>query len=337
MRKKIYVLIIASTSIILSSCTRAMPAVSEKEENVSVEGITDTEGESVSDVNYVSDDDKFLKYLKEALETRWALDEDETYGMDANVSKKWYQVRADAESAIMREAGFDESQFDSDDMESIVEMYFSALDRQDEALTYYYSDKDMFNELWQQSYFTRAAVILSLVEEFNFSVDAKYDDILDEMVSAGNKVYEIDSEQENNSANDTNTTENNVIVRVGDCFEADGLRITVEDADLEYWTYNTYYDQVYNQGLKYVGVSFSVDNISDSDEIISAYDFECYADNALCEMASFKSGNTGTISKGRQTAFTVYWIVPYDAGSIELEYEYRDDFRREKTVIIELE
>ncbi len=116
-------------------------------------------------------------------------------------------------------------------------------------------------------------------------------------------------------------------LKVGDTFEAKGLKITIDNADLEHWTYNEYYDsQVYGHGKKYVGIDFSVENIGTGDGSIYSTDFDCYADDTLCDSATFYTGEYGSISPGRKTTFSLYWKVPDDAEEIEVEYSYREDF-----------
>ena len=122
----------------------------------------------------------------------------------------------------------------------------------------------------------------------------------------------------------------------GDSFEANGLKITIDKIDLEYWTYNEYYDsKAYGHGQKYVGVDFSVENVGTSDEGIYSSDFDCYADDALCDMATFYTGEYGSISPGRKTTFSLYWKVPEDADAIEVEYSYHENLMN-KMVMIKL-
>lgn len=297
-----------------------------------------------SAVKYNSNDEKLRAYIKEALEARWALEADKTYGADAEKNKKWYQVRADAESSIIRAGEFDKAEFVDSNMDIIAENYLYALDLQDEALTYFDSDSDRYHALWESAYYQRAFIIMHLVEEYGFQVDSKYNSILDEMVSSGKefeKANFIKNDSETNVRDTDETTksdnDNNVRVNVGDTFEADGLRITVEGADFEYRTGNRFYDMIYDEGMRYVGVSFKVENISDSSHTSGYYDIDCYADNSPCEsMSLLDQGNTSRISAGRQTSYTKYWEVPIDAKAIELEYGYYEGFK-EKKVIIKLE
>ncbi len=90
--------------------------------------------------------------------------------------------------------------------------------------------------------------------------------------------------------------------------------------------------------MKYVMASFTFENTGSSDEYVSIYDFDCYADNATCEEkyglddSDFINTN---LSSGRSVTFSVYFAVPTDAQSIELEYE--TDYWTENKAIITIQ
>lgn len=79
-----------------------------------------------------------------------------------------------------------------------------------------------------------------------------------------------------------------------------------------------------NQGNKFISATFTYENIKSSGNIYaSIYDFDCYADNSNCEQkylgdSSFINTN---LSPGKNVTFTVYFEVPENAESIELEYK----------------
>ena len=75
-------------------------------------------------------------------------------------------------------------------------------------------------------------------------------------------------------------------------------------------------------GNKIVCLSFSVENVGSTDRHISYFDFECYADDAAAEAYYVvDDGLSATISAGRKASGNVYFEVPKDAQSIEVEYE----------------
>lgn len=123
----------------------------------------------------------------------------------------------------------------------------------------------------------------------------------------------------------SNSSSNGGYIAVGSSFEENGLKITVNDADLDFTQYdNPYGWRTPNTGMKYVMASFTFENTGSSDRYVSIYDFDCYADDSSCEQVYTldESGFINTnISKGRTVSFKTYYEVPVNAEKIELEYE----------------
>lgn len=123
---------------------------------------------------------------------------------------------------------------------------------------------------------------------------------------------------------------------VGSSFEKNGLKITVNDANLGYQGYDNEYG-LYDlpAGMRYIMVSFTFENNGSDDAYVSIYDFNCYADNTSCEQAYFSDGSdfmNTNLSSGRNISFQTYYKVPDNAATIELEYE-TDFWTGEKAVI----
>lgn len=112
-------------------------------------------------------------------------------------------------------------------------------------------------------------------------------------------------------------------VTVGNSFEAKGLKVTLNDASIDFTDYDDEYGLYkLEDGYKYVMASFTFENKGDSDVYVSIYDFECYSDGTLCEQAfgfdeDFINVN---LSAGRNVSFKTYYKVPVDCQSTELEY-----------------
>lgn len=126
-------------------------------------------------------------------------------------------------------------------------------------------------------------------------------------------------------------------IKPGGSFENDGLKITVNSANLDFQDYDNEYGwNTPENGMKYIMVSFTFENIGDSDEYVSIYDFNCYADNAVCEQvyglddSNFINAN---LSPERNVSFNTYYTVPINSQSIELEYE-TSSWTGEKVTII---
>lgn len=76
------------------------------------------------------------------------------------------------------------------------------------------------------------------------------------------------------------------------------------------------------EGYKYISLTFAAINEGNSDEHISYFDFEAYADGYSAEQYyGSDNGLSATLSPGRSTVGDVIFEVPKDAEKIEVEYE----------------
>lgn len=133
-----------------------------------------------------------------------------------------------------------------------------------------------------------------------------------------------------NSAEDKDTadeteedSEQSNVVEVGGTYNGDGLSFTVKDADMDYQVDDPYGFYELGDGMKYVSVDFKFENTGDSDQYVSIYDFDCYADDEACEQQYISDSDdfmNTNLSAGRSVSFTAFYAVPEDASSIELEY-----------------
>lgn len=109
----------------------------------------------------------------------------------------------------------------------------------------------------------------------------------------------------------------------GDSYEYSGLKVTVNSVNNNFTDYDNDWESP-NEGYKYVQVNMTYENTDDSGtKYVSIYDYDCYADNTLCEQAySLDDSNfmNANISAGRNVTFSVYFQVPENSQSIELEY-----------------
>lgn len=110
------------------------------------------------------------------------------------------------------------------------------------------------------------------------------------------------------------------VYHVGDILQDGDMKI-VYMASGDYIEENEYSQP--DDGYKYIFLQFAFENTSEtSDNSISFYSFECYADGYSCEM--YYGGNedlSATLSAGRTTTGCLYFTVPEDAEDIEIEYE----------------
>lgn len=118
------------------------------------------------------------------------------------------------------------------------------------------------------------------------------------------------------SANDTVTT-----VNVGETLNANGLKITY--IKVEDWESGNMFIKPDN-GYKFIRAYFVMENTTSRDYIMGGYDFECYADNAKMDYSIYGDKQIdlfATVSSGRKLEGYVYFEVPINAQTIEIEYE----------------
>lgn len=119
---------------------------------------------------------------------------------------------------------------------------------------------------------------------------------------------------------------------VGEIVETSDLRITFLSAQ-EYQSDNEFIQP--ESGNVYYKMEFEFENISDSDEYISSWDFNCYADDYDMEQTYMDGWDLdATLSPGRKTKGAVFFEVPEDAKDIFLEYE--TNFWTENKVVFEV-
>jgi hypothetical protein len=122
----------------------------------------------------------------------------------------------------------------------------------------------------------------------------------------------------------------------GQFFETDDLKITIDSAILDYTDYEDEYGfYAPEEGMKYVYVAFTYENIGDSDAYASIYDYTCYADGMLMEQTYYFNGDfiNANLSAGRKVSFETCYVVPVDAKEIELEYSELISWNDEKIII----
>ena len=109
------------------------------------------------------------------------------------------------------------------------------------------------------------------------------------------------------------------IFEVGDIAELDQVKITFLSAE-EYVSDNQFMQP--KEGNTYYKIGFEVENIGDTDVLVSSWDWECYADGYSTEQTYFDDESIdATLSSGKKTRGYIFFEVPADAEEITLEYE----------------
>lgn len=115
-----------------------------------------------------------------------------------------------------------------------------------------------------------------------------------------------------------NSTPTEDAYKVGDVVESSKLKITYLSCE-EYVSDNMFV--VPTEGYRFITCEFEFENVGSSDEYISSYNFDCYADGINCKGVYYRDDAlSATLSAGRKTRGTVTFEVPIDAKVIEVEY-----------------
>lgn len=148
------------------------------------------------------------------------------------------------------------------------------------------------------------------------SVDKKDDDTEKD----DNTEKDNDTEKDDDTKkDDVNKEEATNGFKVGDVVETDTLRISFLSAK-DYMSDNEFIQP--EKGNKFIQAQFEFENIGESDEYISSYDFEAYADSyAIDQTYLDEDALDATLSKGKKTKGSVYFEVPEDTKEITIEYE----------------
>lgn len=136
--------------------------------------------------------------------------------------------------------------------------------------------------------------------------------LFDETDDTASKTSEV--EVSDSTSTEEKTSE---VFNIGDVVETDYLKIT-------YLSANEYTDEYFEpkDGYMYYKMDFEFENKSNSDQYVSSYDFECYADGYVVEQTWIQDESLdATLSKGKKVKGSVCFEVPSDAKEITLEYE----------------
>lgn len=121
---------------------------------------------------------------------------------------------------------------------------------------------------------------------------------------------------------------------VGDSIDANGLKITYVNAE-KHEESNQFLQP--EDGYMYIKLYISAENTSNVDRYLSSFEFTCYADGKKQE--SYYGGDKtlagGTLSSGRTDEGYIYFTVPVNAKSVEVEYE--TSFWTDKKAILKVE
>ena len=128
----------------------------------------------------------------------------------------------------------------------------------------------------------------------------------------------FECEKDSGYVQQLNTTPTEGAYKVGDIIESSSLNITYLSCE-EYVSDNMFV--VPAEGYRFVTCEFEFENVGTSDEYVSSFEFDCYADGINCKGVYIRDDElSATLSAGRKTKGTVTFEVPIDAEVIEVEY-----------------
>lgn len=144
------------------------------------------------------------------------------------------------------------------------------------------------------------------------------------------KVNEVSNTGENQVRGEDNENEVKNQFTVGDVVETKDLRISFISAE-DYVSDNQFIQP--KDGNKYIEFEFEFENISNSDKVVSSFNFNCYADGYKADQSWIgdDDGLDATLSKGKKTKGTIFFEIPINTQEITLEYE--TNFWTEKKVV----
>ena len=137
-------------------------------------------GTEKNDKQVVKDEkqEECIDTLKAALEERWDVVSGKSFDEDKIVYKE------NPENELEKMQKYEGESFEDKDFEKIIHEYIGALKSQVEGAQYVFQDTAQFEELYNvEGYDVRSKCVKKLVDKYDFSVDEKYQDQLDDMVS----------------------------------------------------------------------------------------------------------------------------------------------------------
>lgn len=132
----------------------------------------------------------------------------------------------------------------------------------------------------------------------------------------------------------SNSKEENIYY-LGDTLSNAGLSITYQRC--EEWTeYSQYFAP--KDGYRIIRVYFVIENTSNSDKSTGYWDFDCYADGLSVENYLYADDQELdaylTISAGRKMQGYIYYEIPVNAESVEIEYDISSIWNSKKAIFV---
>lgn len=147
-----------------------------------------------------------------------------------------------------------------------------------------------------------------------------------ETISSG---FDLTQELENISQNQT--------CKVGESAILDDIKVTLVSVDEDFDDYYSY--AFVDEDCNILQANFEFENVGDYSEYVSYSDFECFADKFSCDEFYSVQGSYfyETIEEGKKAKGAVYFEVPKDAETVEIEYKANSYDDSKITFVIEVD
>ncbi|GAA0799254.1 hypothetical protein GCM10008910_25190 [Faecalicatena orotica] len=156
-------------------------------------GCSTKDADAPEEIKYADED--FMVDLSKALETRWAMNEQDqnSYEEGTDKQKELFSKWTKAELDILQK--YEDEKFENSKLKELAIQYINCLKDQEEALKYVTVDYAKFSELWQTAYDSRTQLIAQFKEDYDLKVSEKYQSTLDDLLTNAQLVTEDQTEK----------------------------------------------------------------------------------------------------------------------------------------------
>lgn len=210
-----------------------------------------------------------------------------------------------------------------------MEFYFENLSTSDKSVSFYdfegyadgysvsqyYSIEPALSATLSAGRFTTGKIVFEVPQNAN-DIEAEYEAnwITDKKIR-----FKYDGDKNSGFAVSANTEASADAYKVGESLSTKAFNITYLQC-YEDTSYSEYFPP--KDGCKFYTCELEFENISDHDQVVSMYEFDCYADGQACDQSFFRDDNlSATLSAGKKAKGTVTFEIPDSATSVELECE----------------
>ena len=112
-----------------------------------------------------------------------------------------------------------------------------------------------------------------------------------------------------------------ITCKVGESATINDIKVTLKSVDNDF---DDCYDYAsIEDGYKVIKADFEFENLKDYTTYVYDSDFRCYADQFLCDDFIYVEDSyfSEAIDSGRKAAASVYYEIPEDADTIEIEFQ----------------